>query len=359
MEGTWRFKEDQMTSTERHEALLAGHHVDHVGLYLFARGFCAKNVGMSLADFYSNPEKSFEAQLWTAHMYGQDESLKYGIATFGAWEFGGEMRMPKGEYDQVPLVVKAPVDSDEDAEKLKLPNIPESGMTPLIVKFCKLQEKAGLIRTALVGDPFTLACNVCGMERVSKWMFKKPNLLHEVLRLMTLYCIKLAEYFSEMFGVENIEFRTSTPTSSNQVISPKQFQEFSFPYLKEVHEKLIEMEARYIYTHICGDQNSNLPYYAKIPYGDPGIASFGHEVDLSTAIEFLGDKCIIVGNVEPSLIQSASPDKVYELSRQCIEKGKDAPRGFILGSGCELPPLAPSCNVWAMRKAVNDFGWYE
>jgi uroporphyrinogen decarboxylase len=359
MEAVWRFKEDQMTSQERHEALLAGERVDRVGLYLFARGFCAKNVGMSLSEFYSNPEKSLEAQLWTAHMYGQDESLKYGIATFGAWEFGGEMRMPTGEYDQVPVVLKAPVESDEDAKNLKLPDIAESGMTPLIVEFCKLQEKAGLIRTSLVGDPFTLACNVCGMERVAKWMFKNPDLLHEVLRLMTLYCLKLAEYFLETFGVENIEFRTSTPTSSNQVISPKQFQEFSFPYLKEVHEKIVEMGVRYIYTHICGDQSSNLPYYAKIPYGDPGIASFGHEVDLSTAIEFLGEKCIIVGNVNPSVIQSGSPAEVYELSRQCIEKGKASPRGFFLGCGCELPPLAPGCNVWAMRKAVNDFGWYE
>jgi uroporphyrinogen decarboxylase len=314
---------------------------------------------MSLSEFYSNPKKSFEAQLWTAQMYGQDESLKYGIAVFGAWEFGGEMRMPSGEYDQVPIVVKAPVESDEDAKNLKLPNIENSGMTPLIVDFCKLQEKAGLIRTSLVGDPFTLACNVCGMERVSKWMFKDPDLLHDILRLMTVYCLKLAEYFIETFGAENIEFRTSTPTSSNQVISPKQFQEFSFPYLLEVHEKVLGMGVRYIYIHICGDQRSNLPYYKMIPFGNPGIASFGHEVDIQTAINCLGDKCVIVGNVNPSAIQSGTPAEVYDLSKQCIEKGKAAPRGFILGSGCELPPLAPGANVWAMRKAVNDVGWYD
>lgn len=39
----------------------------------------------------------------------------------------------------------------------------------------------------------------------------------------------------------------------------------------------------------------NLPYWAQIPMGAPGIASFGHEVDLTTAIRYLGDSCIIAG----------------------------------------------------------------
>jgi uroporphyrinogen decarboxylase len=314
---------------------------------------------MSLFDFYTKPQKSFEAQVWTSQMYGQDESLKYGIASFGAWEFGAEMRMPTREFDQVPMVVKHPIQSEEDALKLKIPDVTTSGMTPLIMEFCKLQEKSGFIRTALVGDPFTVACNICGIEQISKWMFKKPNLLHQILQLVTEYCILLAKYWVDTFGADNIEFRTSTPTSSNQVISPRQFKEFSFPYLKEVHEKVIEMGAKYIYTHICGDQNENLKYYKEIPFGDPGIVSFGHEVDLSKAIDLLGNKCVIVGYVNPTIIQNGTPEEVYEASRQCIEKAKFAPRGFMLGSGCELPPLAPPCNVWAMRKAVNDFGWYE
>lgn len=349
-----------MTSQERHDALLSGKSIDRVGLYPFARGFCAKTTGISLVDFYTNAEKSFYAQLWTWQMYGHDETFKYGLAAFGAWEFGAEMRMPDGEFDQVPLPKNSPVQSEEDVAKLEMPDIVSSGMTPLIMEFSKLLEGAGLLRTILVGAPFMVASNICGMERMSKWMYKKPDLVHQVLRLATEYCIEMAEYWAETFGPENVEFRTTTPTSSNQLISPKQFKEFSLPYLKEVHERVLGIEARYIYCHICGDQNLNLQAYAEeVPFGDPGIVSFGHEVDLTTAIELFGNNCIIVGNVEPSIIQTGTADQVYEISKQCIEKAKFAPRGFMLGSGCELPPLAPPSNVWAMRKAVNDFGWYE
>ena len=359
MEENWIFKGDKMTSRERMGSLLAGKTVDHVGLFLFARGFCAKGTGISLEDFYTAPEKSLESQIWVAQMYGQDENPKFGFASSAVWDFGGEIRMPSGDFDQTPIVVRYPVGSEENISKLEMPDFKTAGMIPLNMEFCRLQEKAGLVRTMSLGAPFMYASCVCGLEKLAKWMIKKPELAHQLLRFATDFCISLAKYWVDTFGAENIEFRTSTPTSSNQVMSPKQFKEFSFPYLKELHNAVLNMGIKYIYTHICGEQNLNLPYYAEVPFGNPGIASFGHEVDLTKAIEYLGDTCIIVGNVEPRVILTGTPDEVYQLSKECIEKAKSAPRGFILGSGCELPPLAPACTVWAMKKAINDLGWYE
>ena len=353
----WKFKGDQMSTRERMGALLSGDPVDHIGLFLFARGFSARNAGIPLKDFYTNPQKSLQAQIWTSQMYGQDENTKFGFASAAAWDFGGDIKMPEGEFDQTPIVTRYPVESEEDVAKLSIPDIKTSGMMPLNNEFCRLQEKAGVMVTMSIGAPLMYASSVCGLGTLSKWMIKKPDLAHHLLRLVTDYSLETARYWVDRFGAENIEFRTSTPTSSNQVISPKQFLTFSLPYLKELHEKVLQMGVRYLFTHICGEQNLNLAHFAGIPYGDPGIVSFGHEVDISDAIAHFGDKCIIVGNVEPRIILTESPETVYEVSRQCIEKGKHAPRGFILGSGCELPPMAPPGNVWAMRKAINDFGW--
>jgi uroporphyrinogen decarboxylase len=354
----WKFRGDEMTPRERMDALLNGKPVDHVPLFLFARGLCATTMGMSLTDFYADPRKSLEAQIWTSRMYGQDEPTKFGFSSSVAWDFGGEIRLPSEEFDQTPMVVHYPVETEEDIAKLKMPEFETAGILPLNIEFSRLQEATGLMITMSIGAPFMYAANVCGLERLARWMMKKPELAHQLLRMVTDYGIETATYWMKAFGAENIEFRTATPTSSNQVISPKQFQIFSLPYLKELHAKVLEMGAKYLYTHICGDQNMNLPYYAQVPFGDPGIASFGREVDLSDAIEHLGNQCIIVGNVEPALILKGTPEEVYEASRICIEKGKAAPRGFILGTGCEISPMSPPANVWAMRKAINDFGWY-
>ena len=354
----WKFKEDVMSSRERMGALLSGKPIDRVPLFLFARGFCAATMGMRLEDFYADPGKSLSAQVWTSRMYGQDENTKFGFSSSAAWDFGGDIRMPSEAFDQTPIVVRYPVATEADIESLTTPDFETAGMMPLNLEFCRMQKAAGLMITMSIGAPFMYAANVCGLENLARWLMKKPEVAHQLLRKMTAYGVETAAYWIETFGVENIEFRTSTPTSSNQVISPKQFTTFSLPYLKALHTKVLAMGVKYLYTHICGDQNLNLPFYAEVPFGDPGIASFGHEVDLRDAIEHLGDQCIIVGNVEPALVLKGNPEAVYETAVSCIEKGKAAPRGFILGAGCEISPMSPPANVWAMRKAINDVGWY-
>ena len=113
-----------------------------------------------------------------------------------------------------------------------------------------------------------------------------------------------------------------------------------------------------MYFHICGEQNLNLKHWAKIPFGDPGLLSFGHEVDIEVAAETFPND-IIMGNLEPAIIQSSTPEEVYEAARVVIEKGKRLGGRFIFAPGCELPPLAPLENIKMINRAVNDFGWYD
>jgi len=92
-------------------------------------------------------------------------------------------------------------------------------------------------------------------------------------------------------------------------------------------------------------------------YPRPGLLSFGHEVDLETAADYF-PKDIIVGNLEPAIIQTGTPEEVYEASRKVIEKGRRLSGGLIFAPGCEMAPKTPIENVKMMTKAVNDFGWY-
>ncbi|HAR94775.1 MAG TPA: hypothetical protein DCR97_02255 [Deltaproteobacteria bacterium] len=359
MSGDWSLRPGGMTPRERMKALLSGRPIDRTPFYPFARSFCAIQAGMSLETFFSDPASSLEAQLWTKIMLDHDEVLKFGGGCYGAWEFGGTVKPPTSDLQQSMSVERHPVQSEEDVERLELPDIAVAGSIPRTMEFCKLQHAAGLVCSVSVGTPFLIAGNICGIDRLSRWLLKKPVLAHRVLRLATDFGVAVAKHWLDTFGPDNVDIRESAPTDSNQVISPKHFRDFSFPYLMELHERVLGLGARYIYSHICGEQNLNLPLWRELPFGDPGIASFGHEVDVTKAVEMLGDKCIIVGNVEPRIIQTESPRTVYERSRECLEKGKQGPRGFILAAGCELPPKAPAANVFAMKKAIDDFGWYE
>jgi uroporphyrinogen decarboxylase len=325
---------------------------------LFASGFCARSAGFQIAEIYSNPMKSFHAQLLTKKRFGHDGDPLYVYASQGAWEMGGEIRFPEREFEQAPVIVRFPITTIEDIEALEIPEISKAGAVPLMKEFSDLQRDNGMMITLPCGTPFKFAANAMDLSAFVRLMLREPARVHQLLRKLTDFCVKLIAYWVNLFGPERILCRDSAPTENNKMISPKQFETFSLPYLVEVHERAFAMGIRRFCTHICGEQNLNLDLWKRVPMGDAGIMSFGHEVDLEKARAMFGDRSIIAGNVEPSKIQFGTADEVYHLCGEAIRKGKDSRMGFILMPGCELPPDSHPQNVLMMKKAVEDFGRY-
>ena len=340
--------------TDRAMRLLKGEPVDRTPLFPFILGFCAKNAGYPIAAIYSDPQKSFDLQVWTHEQYGFDWGPIYGYASYGTWEFGGEIRMPTATYEQAPFHTRFPVEGEQDVAELSLPDPRIAGCLPISMEFSRLQEKHGTPISIVCGGNFTIAGNVCSVETLCRWMLKKPDLVHSIMRLTTDHIVDIVRHWADIFGAERVIPQMWEPLAANIIISPKQFEKFVLPYIKESNEKILAMGVKHILYHICGDQNKNLPYWSQIPMGDPGLCSFGLEVDLLAAIEYLGSRNVIIGNIDPKVYLSETPEQIYGLCREALEKGRSAPRGFMLSSGCEIPPEAPPYHVYQMHKAIMD-----
>ena len=353
-------RQDDMTSQERMEALFQYQKPDRVPLGAMCAEFNTKNVGYPVADAYDDPEKSFYAMQWTSEQYGWDPIPQYaGHTVLGAWDFGGEVRLPQSEYEGALVVTSYPVKTESDIEGLKMPNPKTAGRIPKAKKFSQLQAEHNLPAYFFSRSPFAMAANITGIDLFLRWAMKKPELCEQLLRMAIDHIFNVMTYWVESLGAENIFAWVSSPTESNQLISPNMLKKFALPYHMEYHEKLKSLDIKRFGFHICGDQNLNLPLLAEAaPWKHPSVLSFGHEIDIETAAKHFPED-IIYGNIEPAVIQTGTPDQVYELSRAAIKKGKKASGGFMLGPGCGLPVLAPPVNVYAMTKAINDFGWYD
>lgn len=356
-------KKIPMTDTERMKTLLRHEKPDRIPVWpLGYPGFAVVNAGYTIADAYSKPDKALDAQQWCCEQYGW---IFTPLLFYGGWcsmEFGGEVNLPKGNFEQVPQVIRYPVESEDDVLAMKVPNVKTAGIIPLVMEFNQLaierrSEENPFSVLVPVGGPFSLAGNIAGAEKLLKWVLKKPNLAHRLVRLANEHSIELFRLWKDTFGTDDLLPFIGEPTASNQMISSKQFEQFVFPYLNDLHEQILAMGFKHIYCHICGDANANLPFWAQIPMGDPGIVSVGHEVDILTAAEYFPND-IIMGNLEPTIIQTGTPQHVLEASLEIIKKGKQCPGGFVLSPGCELPPMAPPLNVWMMTKAAIEAGWY-
>lgn len=354
-------KRDQMTSLERIEAIAKGQAVDRVPFVHKGYVFCAKMTGAPVADIYDNPESSFETQKHTFEMFGCDGTPFYTFSAYGSWEFGGEVKWPDDRMGSGPTVAKHPIEKPEDVWKLSVPDVRTAGSVPRMMEFARLQDKHKMPIACITGSPFSHAANLVGVTTFLTWMIDAPEAVHQALRLMTDHAISVAQYFVNTFGKDRVIARGVAATDSNALISPHQFKEFAFPYIKELHEKILEIGVQSIYEHVCGNHNKNLQHWAQIPFSNradrPGTASIGHEVDLLDAEKAFPGQ-VIAGNIDPQIIARGTPDDVYQASRACIEKGKTLKSGFIFMAGCEVPPNAPPYNVYVMRKAIEDFGWY-
>jgi len=349
-------KKASMTQNERIDALLNRKPIDGVPFAHKGYSFCASNVGIPKADIFEFPEKSYQAQLWTMEQYHAEQAPFYTFVAYGAWEFGGEIAWPEDRWASGPSVARRPVQNLEDVYKLTLPDVKTAGCLPRMMEFARLQEKHGTQIAFIYGSPFTFCANLCGVDKFLEWAASEPDAVHHVMRLMSDHLKQVADWFIETFGAERVLPRLASPTDG--LISPRMYQKFILPYRMELHQYVLDKGVRHIYDHICGEQNKNLPLLAQLPWGDPGILSFGHEVDLLKAAEIFPNE-IICGNVEPAVIVKGAPEEVYEACRKNIEIGKQIKSGFIFMGGCDIPATVPPYHIYLMAKASEEFGLYD
>jgi uroporphyrinogen decarboxylase len=351
-----------MSDRQRIEALLNRQKPDRVPIWPFVpNGFAVLYNNLSITDAYTNPDGLYHSLRKTCQDFGWVFFPWMVYASLGAWEFGGEVKMPSGEYDQAPVVTRSPIEKDEDIYNLKWPG-PDAGFFPIARRFSELARQERLDNEPFnasigAGTAFSMACNIVGVERFLKWLVKKPDLAHYLIQELSQWSLARLPVQKEMFGTDGVLGICGCATGSNALISPKQFGEFVLPAMKEGQAMLRVLGYRTSYIHICGEHNQNLPYWAQIDFGDPGIIGVGPEIELAVAARYF-PKDIIIGNLDPAIVQTGTPEEVYEATGKVVEAGKEIEGGYIFSTGCDLPPKAPVENVKMMTKAVDDFGWY-
>lgn len=346
-----------MTSAERWDALVRGDRLDRVPCLQFILGHTAVVNGKPIAKVYDDAATSLTCQRHAMALYGYDGLILHGWANAGGAEFGGEIEYPYRKYTGAPLMKKNPVQNEDDAWSLRVPDdILNVGTIPIAFAFSRLQYELGIPVTVQVGSPLTWAGSVCGEERLMLWLIKKPDLVHHVLRVITDFILRKADHWVKTFGAERI-MAFDLCIETNKLYSPKQFEAFGFPYLKEIHDKLTDAGVGIFLSHICGEQNKNLPLWAQLRYGKRGMISVGKEISLARAGE-LFPAHVIMGNVDPVSVQEGTPEEVLALCKECIEEGMAHPGGYALMTGCEVPPHAPPVNVGQMVTACRRFGLY-
>lgn len=338
---------DQMTPLERRKAIREGSDYDRIPCVPFMGEFKCGLAGISVWDFWHDPEKMADAEIAAFNRYGYDR-IVIGPNTRGITEaMGGKFIYPKKgvPYADTPYIQDYTIlDDMENVDAKKNERIRTFAEEAEI-----LAEEAGNVvpLEISIGGPFTIASNLRGVELLLRDCRKCPEEIHRMLRLITesqKSCIDMAAEYG--FGTAMAD-----PVANPALIGPKMYERFVYPYTKELTDYAFEKTGEKVSLHMCGKTYSIWKYLCRYELNE---LSLDNIIDLERAAEELGNLIPIAGNVDPvEIVMNGSKEEVFQAVKACIETGRKAKKGYVLATGCDVPDTTDPLHIDWMMEAVR------
>ena len=135
-----------------------------------------------------------------------------------------------------------------------------------------------------------------------------------------------------------------------EFLSPRLWDRFVWPYLKELVEIVAE-EGGIPVLHFDANWDREIERLKELP-ARRCVLELDGKTDIFRAKKILGGHMCLLGDVPPALLTLGTADEVRAYCRRLLtEVGPD---GYILALGCAIPPDAKFENVKAMVDSVQD-----
>lgn len=338
---------DQMTPAERRQAIDSGASYDRVPCVPFMGELKCYLSGVSIWDFWHEADAIVHAEVTAFNRYGYDR-IVIGPNSRGITEaLGGKTIYPEVglPYADRPLI--------EDYTILDTMAPVNAKTHPRIQAFAQAADRLSSLAgdivpiEASIGGPFTIASNLRGVEKLLRDCRKYPDEVDRLLRLVTdsqKSCIDMAAAYG-------LGIAMADPVANPALIGPRMYEKLVFPYTMELTEYALEKTGKKVSLHMCGNTRSIWKYLIKYPLNE---LSLDNIVDLSLAVEELGDHIPIAGNVDPvGIIMNGTKEEITEAVQKCIRTGIKAHCGYTLATGCDIPELTAPEQVDYMMDAAR------
>lgn len=359
-------KHDWKASNERMAAVFAGETPDRVPLAILSgESTAARITGLTVREMLSSPKKLAEASLTTYEVLGSDnldtvvppyagpvEALAFakvnGKADKFVWYDYRAPHMPEGQI----------CESEKDIENLEIPKHLEVEPWPTILEATAiLTEKTG---APPVFAPSLTWSNVQMLRGSQAYIDirENPDLLLKLCEKIYASHMDFYKAFSKVCGKPQTMFNCQYGFNQHMLSFEDAWKyegQFVVRYFKETGAALV--------VHNCGFE----PYWDKMveKFREEGVPVLcingGHPMDLDYWVQFnkrFPDITIMgVSLYVNDLIQYGTAEDVMEKARQVIAKLGPSKR-LILCPHCTPDWRQPLSNIFALREAVEKYGWY-
>lgn len=335
-----------MNSLERIAATLKFRDTDRVPVIAQVFGHAATLAGVSLDDYVRDGETLARCQLNAWKHYGYDAVFSVMDVSVETEAVGSVLQYRKNRY---PVIERYALSKDDDWNALAFPDPEQAGRMPEMLKAIGILRRELGNEVLVVGcvlGPFTLASQLLGLETTLYLAIDDPERLEHLMDYATEVVIRFGRAQLRAGAHLPVVF---DPSASSAVVPPQFFMEFELPRLRKVFCALAVEGAAANWLHIAGPVSPILPYY---PEAGVDIANFDYGVSGLEARNALPTICLD-GNIKSLMFVDGCPEDIEAQALNLLGAFRDK-GGFILSSGCEIPPESRPENVAAMVNAASD-----
>ena len=341
-----------VTPRERIEAAYRGEYIDRVPVNTNCSntGYIAEKLGWSRVEILTDPEKELEAMKLSQKEFPSDvlrvpgdPLLPEAAAARRGLKTGKDAVAPRRLLEDKTALEGMQARDPRESKTYK----PYLDMIPRVMDLFPDHPFA-----ILAPGVWSNAAELRGPETFLYDTVDDPDFVHGVMRFATDLAKMRGEAMAEK-GVDIIVF--GDPSAGCSLISPGIYREFVKPYHREIFEHLKKGFDVRVGLHICGYTDPIMEDI--VSTGVDGI-SLDQTSSLEKMFEASGGKLVVIGNIPPPLFASGTRDEIDAAVKTCLETAVGQ-KGYILASGCGIPPQTPLENLEYFMEAAEKYGQYD
>ena len=339
-----------MTGKERIEAVLKGEWPDKRPVMLHNFMMVAREAGITMKEYRSNPQSAARAHIEAVEKYGLDGVLfDIDTATLAA-AAGVPVDYPLDEPARCSGPALTAIEEIDDREAV---DISKNEYVQVWLESCRIIKNYFgdeiLVRGNCDQAPFSLASM---MRSPEEWMMDLLMDEEYVFKLLD-YCLDISQQFIRLMVETGVDMISNGDSPAGpDMISPEMYRKFAVPYEKRLVETAHELNMPYL-LHICGNTDTILQ--DMVETGLDAI-ELDYKTDIKKVYEVCKDKVVLFGNIDPSgIIALGTPDQVEAHVKELLAIYKDSPR-IVVNAGCAIPAFTPPENIKRLVEVTrNDY----
>ena len=341
--------EINMTSMQRVLTTLGHKEPDRVPLFLLLTMHGAKELGLSIKDYFSRADYVAEGQLRLREKYGHDCLYSFFYAPVEVEAWGGEVIYQEDgpANSGVPFI-----SGHKSINNLKVPDVKGTPCLAKVLEATKLLKKAAGDDVPIIGvvmSPFSLPVMQMGFAAYLELIYGEPQLFNRLMEVNEALWIEWSNAQLEAGATAICYF---DPVSSPTII-PREL------YLKtgcQVAKRTIEQIKGPTATHMASGRA--LPIAANIAETGTAVLGAGTLDDLADLKQACRGKLTILGNLNGlEMVRWNREEAGTQVKAALAAAGQGG--GFILSDNHgEIPWQVPDEVLLAISEAVRKFGQY-